>query len=107
MALDDNRLSMSGALDLRSSAAPDVVLASIRTHAAYWHESVVPEELRRRGLLSVDARVESGRFWLVGQDLNRDPPVLEYMLEGTVTAVPDGGSRIHDKPSIDATTPQR
>jgi hypothetical protein len=86
---------MSSTLDVHSPAAPDVVLAAIRTHAGYWQESIVPETLRRRGLVGVDAHVTGRRFSLVGQDLNRDPPVLDYMLEGGVTATPDGGSRIH------------
>lgn len=51
-------------ISLESSATPEAVLDAIRTDAREWHESLVPAELRKAGVLRVEGSFRGRRFRL-------------------------------------------
>ncbi|MEP6779205.1 MAG: hypothetical protein ABJC26_04890 [Gemmatimonadaceae bacterium] len=55
---------MSFTLYYTAPTTPDVVLKAILHDAAHWQESFTPAELRKKGVLSVEARTSASRFRL-------------------------------------------
>jgi hypothetical protein len=66
-------------------APPTEVLARIKARASLWRESLVPPELKRRGVSSVEVVSQHEYFELFAPSY-RDPPPTDYRFLGTVRA---------------------
>jgi hypothetical protein len=78
----------------REVRAPvDLVVEALREQATEWRESVVPPELRRKGVTRMKGSIQPPffRFWLWSPGGRNDFPSA---LRGVVVAGPGGGSRI-------------
>ena len=84
---------MAFTLEYQVSAPPEVVLRTIKQEAAYWRESLVPDELRSRGVYGVAAIIQTGSFQLYCEH-NRRPPPTWYQLRGSVERMSPSGTRI-------------
>ncbi len=85
---------MSFTLERTTAASVKDTLHAIQHSAAYWQESWVPPELKKRGALGVNADIKGRRFRLYMYDMSRDPPATFADLRGDVEDAPGGGARI-------------
>jgi hypothetical protein len=71
------------------STTPDKVMAALQNTAAYWQESITPEPLRRKHVLSVELSGNAGRFELFGA-YSRRQPIDHVAITGHLVSTPTG-----------------